>query len=72
MTTNESGIPVAPLFTHNCQIKHELVNLIVDNGSQKNLVAQGLVQPLNLPTTPQPNRYQLGWPKKEVPHLIVS
>jgi len=71
MTTNESGTSIAPLFTHNCQIKHDLVTLIFDNGSQKNLVAQGLVHRLSLPTTPQPNPYQLGW-AKEVPHLIVS
>ena len=43
MTANEPNTSNVPLFTHNCQIKHELATLIMDNGSQKNLVSQDLV-----------------------------
>ena len=39
MTANEPNTSNVPLFTHNCQIKHELATLIMDNGSQKNLVS---------------------------------
>lgn len=52
MNNNETNTPIAPLFTHNCQIKNELVSLILNNGSQKNIVAQDLVQCFKLPTTP--------------------
>jgi hypothetical protein len=65
MTTNEHDTSHVPLFTHNCQIKHELATLILDNGSQKNLIAQDLVQCLQLPTTSHPEPYQLGWVQKE-------
>jgi hypothetical protein len=72
MTTNEHDTSFVPLFTHNCQIKHELATLILDNGSQKNLITQDLVQCLQLPTTPHPEPYHLGWVQKEGPRLTVS
>ena len=43
---------VAPLFTHNCEIKLSLTTLILNNGSKKNLVTQNLVQHLHLTTIP--------------------
>ena len=70
MTANEPNTSNVPLFTHNCQIKHELATLIMDNGSQKNLVSQDLVQRLQLPTTPHPTPYQLGWYKREALVLL--
>eukprot|EP00253_Pinus_taeda_P008244 PITA_08244 len=72
MTANAPNTSVTPLFTHNCQIKHELATLILDNGSQKNLVSQDLVACLCLPTTPHPHPYQLGWVKKDGPRLTIS
>jgi hypothetical protein len=72
MTTPEPGRTNIPLFTHNCQIKHELTTLILDNGSQKNLVSQDLVQHLQLPTTPHPDPYQLGWVQKGGPHITIA
>jgi len=42
MTANEAKTSIVPLFTHNCQIKNELATLILDNGSQKNIVAHDL------------------------------
>jgi hypothetical protein len=66
MTKPEPGHPNIPLFTHNCQIKTKLATLILDNGSQKNLISQDLVQHLQLPTTPHPDPYHLGWVKREV------
>jgi hypothetical protein len=72
MTANEPGTTTIPLFTHNFQIKHESATPIMDNGSQKNLVSQDLVQCLQLPTTPHPSPYQLGWVQNVIPRLIVS
>ena len=43
----------------------------MDNGSQKNLVSQALVNCLNLVTTPHPHPYQLGWVQKDGPCLLV-
>lgn len=68
---NDSSTP-APLFTHKCQIKNVLATLILDNGNQKNLVAQDLVTRLSLPTTPHPAPYHLGWVQKDGPRLMVS
>jgi hypothetical protein len=39
MTANEPDTTNVPLFTHNFYIKHELTTLIMDNGSQKNLIS---------------------------------
>jgi hypothetical protein len=72
MTHEDSNSSTQPLFTHNCQIKNALALLIMDNGSQKNLVSQDLVNHLNLVTTPHPQPYQLGWVQKDGPHLLVS
>ena len=61
MTHEESNSYAHPLFTHNYQIKDSLALLIMDNGSQKNLVSQEIVDHLKLVTTPHPQPYQLGW-----------
>jgi len=60
------------LFTHNFQIKHVIATLILDNDSQKNIVAQTLVDTLHLPTTPHPAPYELGWVQKDGPQIMVS
>jgi hypothetical protein len=72
MTMPKPGHTNIPLFTHNCQIKHKLTTLILDNGSQKNLVSQDLVQHLQLPTTPHPDPYQLGWVQKGGPRITIA
>ena len=72
MTHDDSNSLTQPLFTHNCQIKNSLALLITENGSEKNLVSQALVNRLNLVTTPHPHPYQLGWVQKDGPHLLVS
>jgi hypothetical protein len=72
MTQEDSNASTQPLFTHNCQIKNALDLLIMDNGSQKNLVSQALFNHLNLVTTPHPQPYQLEWVQKDVPRLLVS
>jgi hypothetical protein len=72
MTTPEPGRTDVPLFMHKFQIKHELTTLILDNGSQKNLVSQELVQHMKLPTTPQMDPYQLGWVQKVGPHITIA
>jgi hypothetical protein len=43
MTFEDSKSSPLPMFTHNFQIKQSLALLIMDNGSQKNLVSQKLV-----------------------------
>jgi hypothetical protein len=72
MTQEDWNTSTQPLFTHNCQIKNTLALLIMDNGSQKNLVSQALVNHLNIVTTPHPQPYQLRWVQKDGPHLLVS
>ena len=44
----------------------------MDNGSQKNLVSQELVNHLHLVTTPHPKPYHLIWVQKNGPFLLVS
>lgn len=60
MTSPEPGRTNVSLYTHNCQIKHELATLILDNGIQKNIVSQDLVHHFQLPTTPHPDPYKIG------------
>jgi hypothetical protein len=72
MATDPQTSSPVPLFTHNFQIKQSLAMLILDNGSQKNLVAQDLVQWLALPTTPHLTPYQLGWVQKDGPCVMVT
>jgi hypothetical protein len=46
--------------------------MIMDNGSQKNLVTQDLVNRLKLPKVPHPSPYHLGWVQKDGPRLLVN
>ncbi|GJW95820.1 hypothetical protein Tco_0175492 [Tanacetum coccineum] len=54
------------LFTLKIQVKQELIEAIVDIGSEKNLISSSLVERLGLETTPHPRPYSLGWIKKDV------
>ncbi|GJR36292.1 uncharacterized protein Tco_1211976 [Tanacetum coccineum] len=54
------------LFTLNIQVKQEVIEAIVDTGSQKNLISASLVQKLGLTTTPHPSPYSLGWIQKDM------
>ena len=49
------------ILNHNCQIKDQLATIILDNESQKNLITRDFVQHMQLPTTPHPSPYHLGW-----------
>jgi len=60
------------LFTKKCQIKHELDMLILENGNQKNLISEDLVQHLQLAATPHPDPYKLGCVQKGGPWLTIS
>ncbi|GJV38925.1 ribonuclease H-like domain-containing protein [Tanacetum coccineum] len=48
------------------QVKQEVIEAIVDTGSEKNLISSSLVERLGLETTPHPRPYSLGWKKKDV------
>ncbi|GJS98690.1 RNA-directed DNA polymerase, eukaryota, reverse transcriptase zinc-binding domain protein [Tanacetum coccineum] len=48
------------------QVKQEVIEAIVDTGSEKNLISSSLVERLGLETTPHPRPYSLGWIKKDV------
>ncbi|GKA37762.1 hypothetical protein Tco_0724327 [Tanacetum coccineum] len=54
------------LFTLKIQVKQELIEAIVDTGSEKNLISSSLVKRLGLETTTHPRPYSLGWIKKDV------
>ena len=43
----------------------------MDNGSEKNLVSQALINCLNLVTTLHPHPSPLGWVQKDGPRLLV-
>jgi hypothetical protein len=47
-------------------VKQEIIDAIVDTGSQKNLISASLVQKLGLETNPHPKPYPLGWIQKDV------
>nr|CAD1835966.1 unnamed protein product [Ananas comosus var. bracteatus] len=49
------------LFIFRVQVKNEVIDAIIDPGSQKNLISENLVQRLGLSTTPHPHPYLLGW-----------
>jgi hypothetical protein len=40
-------------------VKGDLIDLIVDNGSQKNLISAKIVKRLDLPMTPHPQPYTI-------------
>nr|CAD1835560.1 unnamed protein product [Ananas comosus var. bracteatus] len=49
------------LFIFRVQVKNEVIDAIIDPGSQKNLISENLVRRLGLLTTPHPHPYPLGW-----------
>ncbi|CAL2248462.1 unnamed protein product [Prunus armeniaca] len=59
------------LFNVRIQVKHDLIDTIIDPGSQKNLISEALVRKLRLTTTPHPNPYPLGWIQKDVKSQIT-
>jgi hypothetical protein len=42
-------------------VKGALIHFIFDNGSKKNLISVEVVKWLNLPMTPHPQPYTIGW-----------
>ncbi|CAL2237497.1 unnamed protein product [Prunus armeniaca] len=60
------------LFNVRIQVKHDLIDTIIDPGSQKNLISEVLVRKLQLTTTPHPNPYPLGWIQKDVESQITQ
>jgi hypothetical protein len=49
------------LFHSQMWVKGTLVHFIVDRGSQKNLISAKVVKRLDIPTTPHPQPYTIGW-----------
>ncbi|GJV04089.1 glutamate-rich WD repeat-containing protein 1 [Tanacetum coccineum] len=54
------------LFTMKIQVKREVIEAIVDTGSQKNLISPSLEQNLGLKTTPHPSPYSFSWIKNDM------
>ena len=48
-------------FHRRVRVKDKSVNLIIDNGSAINFVAQEVIDKLNLPTEKLPKPYQVTW-----------
>jgi hypothetical protein len=49
------------LFHSQMWVKGALIHFIVDNGSQKNLISAEVIKWLDLPMTPHPQPYTIGW-----------
>ena len=58
------------LFHFRIQVKTQLVDAVIDPGSQKNLISEALIQKLGLETIPHP-KPSVGWVTKDV-DLAVS
>jgi hypothetical protein len=49
------------LFHSHMWVKGTPLHFIVDSGSQKNIISTKVVKQLDLPTTPHPQPYNIGW-----------
>ncbi|XP_010275023.1 PREDICTED: uncharacterized protein LOC104610208 [Nelumbo nucifera] len=52
------------LFRTRCTVKGKLFNLIIDSGSQENIICRDVIQKLQLIPEKHPNPYTIGWIKK--------
>ena len=55
MPNNSLSSNKEALCTYNCQIKHKLSYMVIDNGNQNNLPLLQLEKEQNLPTSTHPN-----------------
>ena len=46
--------------------------MILYKGSQKNFISQTFVNRLQLPNTPHPSPYQLGWVQQDDPRILIN
>ncbi|XP_031402603.1 uncharacterized protein LOC116212173 [Punica granatum] len=51
------------LFRTRCNIHSCTFNLIIDSGSQENIIGRAVVEKLGLPVEKHPNPYSIGWIK---------
>jgi hypothetical protein len=49
------------LFHSQMWVKGAPLHFIVDSGSQKNLISAEVIKRMDLPTTPHPQPYTIGW-----------
>jgi hypothetical protein len=49
------------LFHSQMWVKGTPLHFIIDSGSQKNLISAKVIKRLDLPTTPHPQPYTIGW-----------
>lgn len=54
------------IFKTRCTINGKVCEDVVDGGSNENVVSMALVKAFQLPTTPRPKSYKIGWIKKEL------
>jgi hypothetical protein len=59
------------LFHSLMWVKGALIHFIFDSGSQKNLISVEVIKRLDLPTTPHPQPYTIGWIRQGI-SLCVS
>ena len=52
------------IFRTRCTLNNKVCNVIIDNGSSKNVVSRALVKALNLKTEKRSSPYKIAWIKK--------
>ncbi|KAI5317452.1 hypothetical protein L3X38_037159 [Prunus dulcis] len=60
------------LFHVNIQVKQSVVQVIIELGSQKNLISEALLRKVGLATRPHPKPYLLGWIQKHIDLQIAK
>ena len=51
-------------FRNRCTVQGSLCDLIIDSGSQENIISKDVVERLQLETENHPNPYAIGWIKE--------
>ena len=60
------------LFHTRCTVHGSLFDLIIDSGSQENIVGRDVVKRMRMTTEAHPNPYTIGWIKEVVGNRITE